>query len=201
MSSPARAMRRLTARLLTALELPDGDEDLLPAVGRAVEQVRGRPVRLHAVPFPPDIASGLWIQRPSHDVIAYEAHTDLEHQLVIIGHEVWHLFEGHCRSLTAHGPAASRAGDGGAADAVRDVVAAVCAADGAGAPPERPLDVSLHVALRADASTVHQEEEAEFFGVRFATAVGAARTEARSGVDLRNLAGRIRFSLAHRIRP
>ncbi|GGW60283.1 hypothetical protein GCM10010503_41960 [Streptomyces lucensis JCM 4490] len=194
-------MRRLSARLFAAVVAPDGDEDVVAAVGRAVEQVRGRPVRLHAVAFPPEIASGLWIDRASHDVIAYEENTDLDHQLVIIGHEVWHMFEGHCGSLTGHGPAASRAGEGQMPGALRTVVASICDADPAGPPSVEQTDTGLHVALRADdPDVVRHEEEAEFFGYRFATGMKEALAEARSLADPELLADRIRVSMVHRFR-
>ncbi|QLJ00692.1 toxin-antitoxin system, toxin component [Streptomyces sp. NEAU-sy36] len=203
MSAGTRAMRRLGSRLFAALDVPGGDDTLLPAVGRAVTQVRGRPVRLHAVAFPPELASGLWIDRAGQDVIAYERNTDLDHQLVIIGHEVWHMFEGHCGSLTAHGPAASRALGDGMPDALRDLVAGVCdeGGDGSAATPGERMDLGFHIALRADdPAVVRQEEEAEFFGYRFATGVREALAEARSLADPERLEGRIRVSLVHRIR-
>lgn len=206
-------MRRLGSRLLAALDVPDSDDTLLPAVGEAVTRVRGRPVRLHAVAFPPELASGLWIDRAGQDVIAYERNTDLDHQLVIIGHEVWHMFEGHCGSLTAHGPAASRALGEGMPDALRELVAGICDDGSAGTPGEERMDLGLHVALRADAqaddpagdpagdpAVVRQEEEAEFFGYRFATSVREALAEARSLADPERLEGRIQVSLVHRIR-
>jgi hypothetical protein len=193
-------MRRLGSRLFAALDVPDSDDTLLPAVGRAVAQVRGRPVRLHAVAFPPELASGLWIDRAGQDVIAYERNTDLDHQLVIIGHEVWHMFEGHCGSPTAHGPAASRALGDALPDALRELVAGICADGSAGTPEER-MDLGFHIALRADdPAVVRQEEEAEFFGYRFATGVREALAEARSLADPERLEGRIRVSLVHRIR-
>jgi hypothetical protein len=194
-------MRRLSARLVAALDLSDSEDDVIPGIRRAVEQVRGRPVRMHPVAFPPEIASGLWIDRTTHDVIAYERQTDLEHQLVIIGHEVWHMFEGHCGSLTAHGPAASRAAEERVLGGVRHVVAAICEADPAELPLADQMDLGLHVALRADdPSAVRHEEEAEYFGYRFATGVREAMAEARSLADPELLAGRIQVSMVHRIR-
>ncbi|ANH92464.1 MULTISPECIES: hypothetical protein [unclassified Streptomyces] len=224
-------MRRLSARLLSALELPDSEAGVVPAIGAALERVRGRPVRLHAVPFPPGIASGLWIDRATHDVIAYERHTDLEHQLVIIGHEIWHMFEEHDGAPTAHGPAASRAAEQRVPDAVRALVAAVCADDPAGEPPGTRTDLRLHIALRAErtqntrtpqstrateniqgtprtraaenaghTAAGRHEEEAEYFGYRFATGVREALAQARTAADPAHLAGRIQVSMAHRIR-
>ncbi|MEU5191763.1 hypothetical protein AB0G83_32190 [Streptomyces klenkii] len=193
-------MRRLSGRLVAALELPDCGIGLLRTVGKAVEQVRGRPVRLHAVAFPPDVASGLWVNRATHDIIAYEMHTDLEHQLVIIGHEVWHMFEGHCGSLTAHGAAASRALDKRTASAVQELMASIPDINSTDISQSDQMDISLHVALRADTIAIRQEEEAELFGIRFATHMQAALDEARLPADLGDLAGRIRASMTHRIR-
>lgn len=110
MSAAARAMRRLSARLLESLPTPDGDADLIPLLGQALTTVRGRTVRLPAAAFPPMAASGLWVDRTSHDQILYEENTDPEHQLVVIGHEAWHMFHGD-RTDTAlhHGPSSRRA--------------------------------------------------------------------------------------------
>ncbi|MFD0319250.1 toxin-antitoxin system, toxin component [Streptomyces flavalbus] len=193
-------MRRLRARLLAALETPDRDEDLIPAVGRAIERVRGRPVRLCAVAFPPETASGVWIDRTQSDILAYERHTDPGHQLVIIGHEAWHMFQGHCSSLTAHGSVATRAKDS-ADTALRDLLEVLAATEvpGAAGPADRTAP-RLHIAMRADAGTHREEDEAEFFGVRFATSVQAALLASRSSADTDNLAGRIQASMAHRIR-
>jgi hypothetical protein len=169
-------------------------------VGKAIEQVRGRPVKLRAVSFPPEMASGVWIDRTNHDLIGFEENTDPEHQLVIIGHEVWHMFSGHCGALTTHGPTALRAVEDRAAR-VRDLVAVIADGDSPELPPAQQMDVGLHVALRAnDAVAVQHEEEAEFFGVRFATGVQAALSEAQSLANPEHLAGRIQVSMAHRFR-
>ncbi|MFI5868104.1 toxin-antitoxin system, toxin component [Streptomyces sp. NPDC051546] len=53
--------------------------------------------------FPPDTVSGLWIDMGDFDVIAVEAQTSALHQLVILGHELWHRKEGRCGH---HGSAA-----------------------------------------------------------------------------------------------
>ncbi|MEV5546495.1 hypothetical protein AB0L35_10215 [Streptomyces sp. NPDC052309] len=147
------------------------------------------------------MASGLWVDRTSHDLIAYEENTDPEHQLVIIGHEAWHMFQGHCGSATAHGPAASRAAeDNDMTGALAELVAAVSRADDMSLPPTAPMDAALHFAARSDARQIQEELDAERFGFRFATDVQAALTEARTSGDTHNLAGRIQASMAHRVR-
>ncbi|MEV5316524.1 hypothetical protein AB0K92_02405 [Streptomyces sp. NPDC052687] len=120
MRTGPRAMRRLSARLVGGLRPLLADEDVIPATARALSDVRGRPVHLRQAVFPPFTASGVWVDRTDHDLIVYEENTDPEHQLVIIGHEAWHMFQGHGHTGSGtgdgagngdgdHGPAAPRA--------------------------------------------------------------------------------------------
>ncbi|MFE9773768.1 toxin-antitoxin system, toxin component [Streptomyces sp. NPDC005931] len=195
MSTGAKGMRRLSARLVEHLPRTTGDGDLVPALGHALSRVRGRPVRLHAAAFPPATASGVWIDRGDHDLIVYEENTDPEHQLVIIGHEVWHMFQGHCAG-TGHSPTASR---GEAARTTAELVAALCArATGTTGALTEPTDAALHFAARADTRRADEELAAERFGFRFATDVRAALEEARAAGDPHHLAGRLQASMAHR---
>jgi hypothetical protein len=194
----ARAMRQLGNQLVKNLRMPTDDDGLIGAIGDAVNAVRGRAVHLLPFTFPPTFASGLWIDRTDHDVIAYDANLRLEHQLVIIGHEIWHMFQGHCGSETAHGPAASRALDDESESSLRDVVEAISKVIGSDTPSAGRMDASLHVALRANSGEVPQaEQQAEQFGILFATDLQAAVAEARSIADPANLAGRIGASMAH----
>lgn len=52
-------------------------------------------------PFPPETASGLWLELEERDLVVVEARTRPEHQLVIACHELWHIEEGAC---DGHGP-------------------------------------------------------------------------------------------------
>lgn len=200
MSAGPRRMRRLSAQLVRNLRPPANDEDVIPALGRALSHVRGRSVRLRKAAFPPATASGLWVDRAGHDLIVYEENTDLEHQLVIIGHEVWHMFQGHCGGITHHGPTTSRAGMGVPSGALAELVAAISEAASADVSPTEFRDASLHFAMRADTRQVDEEVDAERFGFRFATDVQAALEEARSSADPQDLAGRLQASMAHRFR-
>ncbi|QOV40239.1 toxin-antitoxin system, toxin component [Streptomyces ferrugineus] len=157
-------------------------------------------MRLRSIPFPPGIASGVWVDRASHDLIGYEQNTDPAHQLVIIGHEAWHMFQGHCSSLTAHGAAAARSEESQPPDALAQLVALIAETDGAELSPTTSMDASLHFAARAGAHENEDEVEAELFGYRFATDVQVALTEARTAADPDQLAGRIQASMAHRVR-
>ncbi|MGV9248704.1 hypothetical protein [Streptomyces sp. NPDC003710] len=138
------------------------------------------------------------MDRASHDLIAYEENTDPEHQLVIIGHEAWHMFQGHCSTGTDHGAAASRAGNHEVAGTLTQLVARIAAATDTDLPPDTRMDFALHFAARTGAREVREEVEAEHFGFRFATDVQTALADARAPVDPQNLAGRIQVSMAHR---
>ncbi|MGQ4434562.1 toxin-antitoxin system, toxin component [Streptomyces sp. SAS_260] len=160
--------------------------------------MRGRPVRLRKAALPHGTASGLWIERTTHDLIVYEQNTDREHQLVIIGHEAWHMFQGGCTSATGHGAAATRSQRNAADDTLAELLAAVSEADDAGLPPAGRTDAALHFAARTDAWQIDEEHEAELFGFRFATDVQAALAAARNFADPHDLAGRIQVSMAPR---
>jgi hypothetical protein len=141
-------------------------------------------------------ASGLWVNRTSHDLIVYEKNTDPEHQLVIIGHESWHMFEGHC--TTHHGPFATRAARSETAAALADLAATLSAEDGPALPLSGRMDAALHFAARTDTRKADEELAAEHFGLRFATDVQMALVEARTPAGPRDLAGRLQASMAHR---
>jgi hypothetical protein len=200
MNTGPRTMRRLSADLVRCLPSAVDDKDVIPALGQALSRVRGRPVRLRKAVFPPATASGVWVDRSGHDLIVYEENTDPEHQLVIIGHETWHMFQGHGSHSLNASPAASRAAGSKAAGTLRTFVAAVSEAAQTDLLPVQIADVGLHFAARTEGHDLREELEAERFGFRFATDVRAALDEARAAGDPRNLTGRIEASLAHRFR-
>jgi hypothetical protein len=139
----------------------------------------------------------VWLDRASHDLIVYEEHTDPEHHLVIIGHETWHMLQGHCGNGADHGPTASRAGNDEAAQTLTEFLDGISADDGDDSPAAR-TDVSLHFAARSDGRQADDELDAERFGFRFATDVRAALQQARTPGDPHGPAGRIQASMAHR---
>ncbi|MEU5223603.1 toxin-antitoxin system, toxin component [Streptomyces toyocaensis] len=198
MSTGTRAMRKLSAQLVNGLRPLSGGTELVPALGRALSLVRGRPVRLREAAFPPATASGVWVDRTDHDLIVYEENTGPEHQVVIIGHEAWHMFADHGAD---HVHAAARAAGTEAAEELAAFVAAVASAARTGPSPVRHMDAGLHFAARTEGPGLREELEAEHFGFRFATDVRAALDEARAAEDPRDLTGRIQASMAHRFRP
>ncbi|MFJ5265295.1 hypothetical protein ACIQAC_32995 [Streptomyces sp. NPDC088387] len=200
MNTRPRAMRRLSAQLVSNLPSSTHNEDVIPAIGEALSAVRGRPVRLREAVFPPATASGVWVDRTGHDLIVYEQNTDQEHQLVIIGHEAWHMFQDHGRGGLDLSPTASRGAADEAAGTLAAFVAALSQATRADLSPDQNMDVGLHFAARTDTCGIHEEVEAELFGFRFATDVQAARDQFRAADDPRNLTGRVEASMAHRFR-
>ncbi|GAA3210174.1 hypothetical protein GCM10020256_08050 [Streptomyces thermocoprophilus] len=62
---------------------------------RRDEQTPWRPVRVRMSVFPPGTASGLWLDMADQDLVVVEERTAPEHQLVILGHELWHMQAGH----------------------------------------------------------------------------------------------------------
>ncbi|MEU7601600.1 toxin-antitoxin system, toxin component [Streptomyces sp. NPDC040724] len=118
-----RAMRRLGGDLLADARLspPACAAEIIGALCTAYGRRRGgRKVDFRFASFPPDTASGLWLEMDARDLLVIEEHTRPEHQLVIACHELWHVDEGTCDS---HGPgmavAARLTGDAGHTDGRR----------------------------------------------------------------------------------
>ncbi|MFP1628830.1 toxin-antitoxin system, toxin component [Streptomyces sp. 5K101] len=91
-------MRRLCAELVAGIDLPApaAPADLYRALCDGMSRHRGRPVRYRMASFPPGTASGLWLDMAEQDLIVIEERTPPDHQLVILGHELWHMKAGHC---------------------------------------------------------------------------------------------------------
>ena len=93
-----REMRRLCGELVAELTLPAPARpaDLYTELCEAMSRRRGRPVHFRTAAFPPDTASGLWLDMADQDLVVIEERTAPDHQLVILGHELWHMKAGHC---------------------------------------------------------------------------------------------------------
>lgn len=118
-----RAMRKLGADLVAAARLTANTEaagiiaELCTAYGRD----RDRPVLFRFAAFPPDTASGLWLEMEDRDLLVIEERTRPEHQLVIACHELWHVDEGTCDRHGTGMAVAARltGGHGGLAELLR----------------------------------------------------------------------------------
>jgi|GEM_PF-2634239 len=188
-----KRMKELSAVLLTRLAqaVPRDDDEMFAELGRVLTDLRGRPVVLKRTAFPPGTASGLWLELEDMDVIAVrDDTTNSEHEHVILGHEIWHMFEGHCGTNSPAGRTAARA-DAARTGAVDEVVKLLL-----GSRDER-LDVvgapRLGFAARTRFDEKH-EAEAEMFGLRLGTDLRIfRRTHWRT--DVGQVAARIADSL------
>ncbi|MFF4268589.1 toxin-antitoxin system, toxin component family protein [Streptomyces sp. NPDC001536] len=110
------AMRRLAVELDTALRArstpPAGVHEVCRALCEEMSTRRGgRPVELRFERFPDEIeVTGLWVEFQDFDLVIVEERAEAVQQLVILGHELWHLNAGHRHGV---GPAAARALAGG----------------------------------------------------------------------------------------
>ncbi|OAL11647.1 hypothetical protein A4V12_29805 [Streptomyces noursei] len=173
----SRAMKRHRDELFAGTARPVGQEPhaLLKAICDYVSKSGGCEVRLMLEPFPPDTVSGLWLDLGDHEVIAVEKNTLPFHQMVILGHELWHRKEGRC------GQPGSPAGGAAAARMLGD---------------RWDLEEALaHVAARTDHS-VAEERRAEKFGRLLAARFRPFLLGAHDGTPPGDVAGRIWASLA-----
>ncbi|MGK5695650.1 toxin-antitoxin system, toxin component family protein [Streptomyces sp. URMC 128] len=164
------AMRRLATELAAAVrareQVPDGVRSLCRALCEEMSARRGgRPVELRFERFPDEIeVTGLWVEFQDFDLVIVEERAEAVQQLVILGHELWHLHAGHGHHHVA-GTAAARALD------------------------REPgwKSVALTVAAR-DGSRERDEADADAFGHRLAAAFrsfadGTARDEPDAALD------------------
>ncbi|MGV9315419.1 toxin-antitoxin system, toxin component [Streptomyces sp. NPDC003691] len=171
-----REMRRLRGELARAVErerpAPEA-EAVFTVLCDRLSGLRDRPVLHRLVPFPPGTASGLYLDTADRDIICVEERTSLLHQLVIFGHEVWHMTAGHCSGHPERTGMAARA-------VVRDadLTAAV-----------------QRLALRTG-FVAAEEAEAEQFGVGLATRLRPWVEQEGTSPDS-PLARRIQETLAH----
>ncbi|WP_282083115.1 toxin [Streptomyces tendae] len=112
-----KEMRRLADALIDPIQVavPADPEVLFEALVASVSAWRGREVVVHRAAFPPHTASGLWLERESHDDVVVDERAAVWHQIVILCHEVWHM-----NRRRAEGTAAA---DGGTGDRSRPVAA------------------------------------------------------------------------------
>lgn len=147
----------LSAGLESRVEGPVGVRELCRALCEAMSERRGgRRVELRFERFPDEIeVTGLWLEFQDFDLVIIEERAEAVQQLVILGHELWHMHAGHCHHHVA-GAAAVRAlaGEPGWREHAL-----------AGEPGRR--EHALAVAAR-NGSHESDEREAEDFGHRLA---------------------------------
>ncbi|NUK02384.1 toxin-antitoxin system, toxin component [Streptomyces lunaelactis] len=170
-------MRELRYELAGALELagPSRPDEVFQALCEHLSKRRGRPVTYHLVDFPPGTASGLYLDMTDRDIICIQARTSPWHQLVIFGHEVWHMIAGHCgQHETGSAVAVSLLEDGA------DMNSAL-----------------QNAAARTDFRKT-EESDAEFFGMELGAHLRTWVEGTESAAPCSGLAKRIQTSLGHR---
>jgi hypothetical protein len=168
-------MRELLDELAGTLKLakPSAPTEVFAALCAQLSERRGRPVMYRLVEL--GTASGLYLDMAYRDIVCIEAHTSPWHQLVILGHEFWHMVAGHCGNREA-----------GAAVAARFLT------------DDPDLNAALQVAARTDFRQV-DEAAAEFLGLNLTAHLrGWVDRADSSPVPRRELAQRIQASLGHR---
>ncbi|WEO97620.1 toxin-antitoxin system, toxin component family protein [Streptomyces sp. FXJ1.172] len=160
-SRPGSTMRSLARDLATAVrarpDAPHGVRELCRALCEEMSALRGgRPLELRFERFPDELeVTGLWVEFADFDLVIVEERAESVQQLVILGHELWHLHAGHRHHDLAKD---ALAGDALAGDAAARALA--------GAPGWR--EAALTVAAR-NGSREADEAEADDFGHRLAT--------------------------------
>ncbi|MCI3269925.1 toxin-antitoxin system, toxin component family protein [Streptomyces cylindrosporus] len=141
-------MRELTGGLVAAVRArprpPADARELCRALCEEMSVRRGgRAVELRFERFPDEIeVTGLWVEFQDFDLVIVEERAEAVQQLVILGHELWHLHAGHSHHHVAGAALADR---------------------------RAWTDMALSVAAR-DGSRVADEAEADDFGHRLAAA-------------------------------
>ncbi|MEU3556035.1 toxin-antitoxin system, toxin component [Streptomyces fragilis] len=170
-------MTELSKAVVARVDVPAAPEVVFRALCDAMSERRGRPVALAVRPFPPEIAdtTGLWLDLADQDVIVIEEGLDADHQLVVLGHELWHMVAGHCGHQV-----------GEAAVAARTVLTSEPAL----------LEAVRRVAARSH-SHAADERDAEGFGLLLGTRMRNWLDEGTGATPLDDIAQRIDTSLGY----
>ncbi|WP_438296433.1 toxin-antitoxin system, toxin component [Streptomyces sp. HUAS TT7] len=172
-------MRRLCGELVAGITIPAPAEPtaLYAALCEGMSKRRGRPVEFRMAAFPPGTASGLWLDMADRDLVVVEERTAPDHQLVILGHELWHMNAGH----------GSHHVDGGT------VAARLLSAEG-------DLGAAVRKVAARTRSHLSEETDAESFGLLLGSKCRPWLTGSgmRGPVRRDMLAGRIEASLGYR---
>ncbi|MGW0971038.1 toxin-antitoxin system, toxin component [Streptomyces sp. NPDC002516] len=176
--------RVLRRRIDTPVDVRELAEALCAEMSR---RRGGRPVRLRFERFPDEIeVTGLWMEFGDFDLVVVEERAETVQQLVILGHELWHMREGH-RDHHADGATA---------------VARAALSDRSGwrdPGPRAPLrqEVARSVAAR-DGSRQADEARAEAFGLQLASVFRSWVTGPEGGAAVDPVGRAIEASLGYR---
>ncbi|WP_406329692.1 toxin-antitoxin system, toxin component [Streptomyces sp. NBC_00203] len=110
--SEMRALAVELSRVLRKrIDTPVDVRELAGALCEEMSRRRdGRPVQLRFERFPDEIeVTGLWMEFHDFDLVIIEERAETVQQLVILGHELWHMREGHRDHHVDGAAAAARA--------------------------------------------------------------------------------------------
>lgn len=176
----------LTKEAGELLAVPAEPQELMHALCAVMARQIGKPVKLRLRAFPDSTkASGLTLYLEKHILVIVEERTRPEHQLIILGHELWHVKNGDCGHHGTQIAAAARR---------------------FGSEEDASWEELLKIAARSDSHADHDaksETRAEEFGllvgIRFRSwMVGPY---ARDTITEKTRAGRIASSLTSRSGP
>ncbi|SEE37504.1 hypothetical protein SAMN05216532_7979 [Streptomyces sp. 2231.1] len=179
----AKEQKQLMSELISAVagrvEVPAEPTVLFEALCSAMGERRGRPTTLSIREFPKDIAhgtTGLWLDLEGQDLVVIEENLTPDHQLVVLGHELWHMHAGH-----------SGHGIGGGAMAARVALTA---------------EIDWPEIVRRVAARSHSVQEDEIAAEKFGLLMGSQmRTwlldPGAAGVQLDEVARRINAALGY----
>ncbi|MHA5051333.1 toxin-antitoxin system, toxin component family protein [Streptomyces sp. SD15] len=90
----------LARTLRKRLDAPVDVRELAQALCQEMSARRdGRPIQLRFERFPDEIeVTGLWMEFHDFDLVVVEERAETVQQLVILGHELWHMAAGHSHS-------------------------------------------------------------------------------------------------------
>ncbi|WCD84527.1 hypothetical protein KPP03845_100850 [Streptomyces xanthophaeus] len=184
----SRTMKRHRDELFAGALRPvdQTTHDLMRSVCAHLTETDGRPVRLLLEPFPPETVSGLWIDLGDHEVVAVEKNTLPLHQMVILGHELWHRKEASLGRRDANGTEGTE-GTGGSDRAVAAAARMLGDRWNLG-------DAVSYVSARTDYD-LEEERRAERFGRLLAAKFLPFLVGARSSTPPDAMVGRIRAAL------
>lgn len=92
---------------------PSRIRELCRALCEEMSARRARRVELRFERFPDEIeVTGLWVEFHDFDLVIVEERAEAVQQLVILGHELWHLQAGHCHDHSVGATAARMLADG-----------------------------------------------------------------------------------------
>ncbi|MFF7985799.1 toxin-antitoxin system, toxin component [Streptomyces sp. NPDC007901] len=195
-------MRRLSGELVGELTLsaPAPPHELYRALCEAMSRRHGRPVLCRTAVFPPGTASGLWLDLTDRDLVVVEEGTAPDHQLVILGHELWHLYAGHHGHDVEGIGAAARLLD----EATGRHAGAGTGTDDTGPGADRAaVQAAVRAAVQGVAARTRfdrgEERDAETFGLLLASKCRTwfAGSALRGPVRRHDVAGRIEASLGY----